>query len=222
MKNRRRILSRYLYLFSLLSCLQISAFDVAAWVATSSRVQNPIILDLIMTGSSATSQQILEALAQRDDLYCEDIIERVFHQETADRELLLESYLTQITEAGEMRIVMWIDANPGISDLMIRNMSSFSSPYLKTCILRLIPYARRVDSKSYLMREAVDTLMEIENQGGYVGSGRFRELLELLRIISDFRDPDFLEICLSISESSRQAMIVSKSREVTLKLISTE
>ena len=167
-----------------------------------------------MTENIATSQKILKALAQRDDLYCEDIIERVYYQESTGRELLLEAYFTQIMEAGELRILIWIDTNPATSDLMIRNLSSFSNPYLKAHVLKLIPHARREDSKSYLMREAVEILSEIETRNGYLGPGHLRELLELLRIIADFRDPDFLEYCISLSEKSRQEIIVTRSRTV--------
>ena len=109
--------------------------------------------------------------------------------------------------------------NPKAYDLLVRNLPVFKDAYLKTLIMRILPFGSRMDTKSYLMNEGQNILSEIEDHNGYLTSGRIRETLEFFSILEQMQDIDFAEVCLAITEKSRQKNIISKGRHVAGSLL---
>jgi hypothetical protein len=202
--------------------VEVCPLDISLWVRESGRANNILIGDIILSEDTDTSLRVIRALAKREDPYMQDIIERLFYQESKgiDTESLLEilfgAILKQYNSPGKMKA--WIDINPRAYDLLIENLLSIENPFLKSYILLILPYGENKKAKSILMSESRAILREMVRDGGYLEPGRIKEVLAVFEGIEAFNDSVFSEMCLSLVEKSRQTVVVSRGRSTLQKL----
>ena len=212
-----------LLLFAIvLSSTDAFSLDLAAWVKESNRNNNAVVGDIILSGDSETSLRVIKALGQREDPYVEDIIERIFYQESRDideeyyLELLLVTILTR--DNSPEKLTAWTNANPRAYDLFSENLTSFNNAFLKSYIILLLPYGETKFAKSPLMSESRLILNEMHHNDGYLMPGRIKEVLAIFETVDVFNDSVFLEVCISLVEQSRQSVIVSRGRSTLRRL----
>jgi hypothetical protein len=212
-----------LLLFAIvLSSTDAFSLDLAAWVKESNRNNNAVVGDIILSGDSETSLRVIKALGQRQDPYVEDIIERIFYQESRDideeyyLELLLVTILTR--DNSPEKLTAWTNANPRAYDLLSENLTSFNNAFLKSYIILLLPYGETKFAKSPLMSESRIILNEMHHNDGYLMPGRIKEVLAIFETVDVFNDSVFLEVCISLVEQSRQSVIVSRGRSTLRRL----
>ena len=212
-----------LLLFAIvLSSTDAFSLDLAAWVKESNRNNNAVVGDIILSGDSETSLRVIKALGQREDPYVEDIIERIFYQESRDideeyyLELLLVTILTR--DNSPEKLTAWTNANPRAYDLLSENLTSFNNAFLKSYIILLLPYGETKFAKSPLMSESRIILNEMHHNDGYLMPGRIKEVLAIFETVDVFNDSVFLEVCISLVEQSRQSVIVSRGRSTLRRL----
>ncbi len=212
-----------LLLFAIvLSSTDAFSLDLAAWVKESNRNNNAVVGDIILSGDTETSLRVIKALGQREDPYVEDIIERIFYQESRDideeyyLELLLVTILTR--DNSPEKLTAWTNANPRAYDLLSENLTSFNNAFLKSYIILLLPYGETKFAKSPLMSESRIILNEMHHNDGYLMPGRIKEVLAIFETVDVFNDSVFLEVCISLVEQSRQSVIVSRGRSTLRRL----
>lgn len=212
-----------LLLFAIvLSSTDAFSLDLAAWVKESNRNNNAVVGDIILSGDIETSLRVIKALGQRQDPYVEDIIERIFYQESRDideeyyLELLLVTILTR--DNSPEKLTAWTNANPRAYDLLSENLTSFNNAFLKSYIILLLPYGETKFAKSPLMSESRIILNEMHHNDGYLMPGRIKEVLAIFETVDVFNDSVFLEVCISLVEQSRQSVIVSRGRSTLRRL----
>ncbi len=209
-------------LLSMLLNVDAFSLDLAAWVKDSNRDNNAVVGDIILSGDSETSLRVIRALGQREDPYVEDIIERIFYQESRDidEEYYLEFLLVTILarENSPEKLTEWTNANPRAYDLLSENLTSFSNAFLKSYIILLLPYGETKIAKSLLMSESRIVLDEMHHNSGYLMPGRIKEVLAVFETVDVFSDSVFLEVCVSLVEQSRQSMVVSRGRSTIRRL----
>jgi hypothetical protein len=210
------------FLLFLAASLPVSPLDIAAWVEQSGRDNNSIVGDIILSEDTDTSLRVISALAKREDPYVEDIIDRIFYQESSDRdeEYLLEALLFAILKNNNSpeKLVNWYSANPHAYRLLVSNLASFENAFLKSYILLLLPYGELKNAKSLLMSESQKILDEMDGNGGYLTPGRINEVLAVFEDMELYNDPIFSEMCLSLIEKTRQRVVVRRGRETLRKL----
>jgi len=212
-----------LLLFAIvLSSTDAFSLDLAAWVKESKKNNNAVVGDIILSGDIETSLRVIKALGQREDPYVEDIIERIFYQESRDideeyyLELLLVTILTR--DNSPEKLTAWTNANPRAYDLLSENLTSFNNAFLKSYIILLLPYGETKFAKSPLMSESRIILNEMHHNDGYLMPGRIKEVLAIFETVDVFNDSVFLEVCISLVEQSRQSVIVSRGRSTLRRL----
>ena len=204
--------------------LNVDAFslDMAAWVKETSRDNNDVVGDIILTEDSETSLRVIRALGQREDPYVEDIIERIFYQESRDidEQYYLELLLATIFKRynSPEKLAEWTNANPRAYNLLLENLTSFRNAFLKSYIILLLPYGETKYAKSLLMSECRIVLNEMHHNSGYLMPGRIKEVLAVFETVDVFSDSVFLEVCISLVEQSRQSMVVSRGRSTIQRL----
>jgi hypothetical protein len=209
-------------LLSMLLSVDVSSLDVAAWVKDTGRDTNSVVGDIILTEDSETSLRVIRALGQREDPYMEDIIERIFYQESRDidEEYYLEVLLVAIYRRynSPEKLAEWTNSNPRAYDLLLENLTSFKNAFLKTYIILLLPHGMTNFSKSFLMSESRIILDEMHHNDGYLMPGRIKEVLAIFEAVDVFNDTVFLEVCVSLVEGSRQRIVVSRGRSTIRRL----
>ncbi len=209
-------------LLLLLSSTPVCPLDIATWVKESGRDSNAVVGDIILSEDTDTSLRVIRALAQREDPYVEDIIDRIFYQESRDRDegYLLETLLFSILKMNNSpeKLTIWTASNPHAYNLLVENLASFKNAFLKSYILLLLPYGETNGSKSLLMSESQRILDEMNRSNGYLTPGRINEVLAVFEGMDYYNDPVFSEMCLSLVEKSRQRMVVRRGQETLQRL----
>ena len=162
----------------------------------------------------------MKALARRDDLYWEDIIEALLKRSPQDYriEIFLELLLDILLSGPADRLEKWVTVNPNGCNLLVRNLGHFYSHSLKSRVIRLMPYVERENLKSFLMTECDYLAKELAAGDGILPDGRLRELIALFDVMQNLNDPDFLEMSITLTELSLQKIAVIRGRDVARSL----
>lgn len=220
MRDMRKHILFSFYLFLCLTAFPNQAF---LWILDSNRSLNMIILDAILAEDEENARHMLKTLVKRPDLFMEDIIEGLFYQHSTDgkNNRCLEVMLESVLEEGkdDEYALLWMTENSCAYGLLVKNLSFFTNPYLKAHILTLLPYSEKPDSKSYLMVAGEQLLRTIERQSGFLLPGHILELSAFFEAVIYFKDRDFIEICVSIIEKTKQEEVVSHGRKIIQKLL---
>ena len=220
MRDMRKYIPFSFYLFLCLTAFPNQPF---LWILDSNRSLNMIILDAILAEDEEYTRHMLKTLVKRSDLFMEDIIEGLFYQHSTDGknnrslEVMLESVLAE-GEDDEFAL-HWMTENSCAYEMLVKNLSFFTNPYLKAHILTLLPYFEKPDSKSYLMVAGEQLLKTIEMQSGFLLPGQVNELSAFFEVVIYFKDRDFLEICVSIIERTKQKEVVRHGKKIIKKLL---
>jgi len=206
-----------LYFLLVAVCFRVFCAEPALWVQGTTRIANPVLLDLILTSDMDTAFRTLDALSGRDDLYMEDIIEGLFYQHSARPrgELYLEVLLDAVIRKNSRRVVdLWLLTNSRAFELLARSLPGLTNARLRTYIITLLPRVEGVDTLSLLMAEGDRLLTMLEDQEGYFRVDQLREALAFFDAVERTGDWSFSELCVSMAERSRQRVVVRKSREI--------
>ena len=72
------------------------------------------------------------------------------------------------------------------------------------------------------LAEGDQLLRRLTAQNGYLGAGQMQEMLQFFDAVRSYSDWQFMEICISIVEQSRQKRVVSEGRALIRVLLEAE
>ena len=213
-------------LFSIIlffSIFPLISMDLPSFIQNSDRTSNDIIFEMLLSEETENKLIILKNLPLREDLYIEDILILIINRENSgfNKEFYLEILFESIFAKSIFKeeIKLWLRINPnGFRNLAI-SLSNYSNNYLKSYIIKLFSFSDYPDIKSYLMTEAKIVLNKIHQNNGLVSPGLKYEIIEIFNTIMFFDEIDFLEICISILEESRDQLIVELGKKTVSVLL---
>jgi hypothetical protein len=205
--------------------LPAAANELENLVSSSGRESNPRIIGLLSTSDLETQLCIAKALGQREDPYAADIIEAIsarFDGKTeSNREHLLRVVLFSLygPDAPPGARQERVEANRAAIDSLLKIFPGFHDPQLKSALIGLIPLLGVREYDSLVVATAGTIIQTMRNHDGIPPA----ETGLLSAILSFFQaDPrmDFLEPCISIADSSRDARIVRLARDTAKRIVS--
>ncbi len=201
------------------------AFAFAAWgsewrgfVARSSRAQNSSILELLLESDLSLQLEILSALGERKDPYVSDILEGirsgfdsgdVYGCEYLCR-VLIASILAPSLPSEVLR--ERAQANKSVLDGMIRGMREVSDPMLRLELVHAMELLPEYDYSPCVSEQLGLSLERMRDADGNAEPSLRALVLSLLSFAARHPRTEFLKICMDVSRSVRDSLIVDSAR----------
>jgi hypothetical protein len=211
-----------------LSLTPAGALDCSQIVITSDRSYDPFLLWILFSLDLTDQVCILKHLGQRPDPYVEDYISGLLSRMTPSKKeryeyllrVLLFSVFHPDLEDDEIAARVLINKR-GIKDL-ISKIQSFSDPVLKCQIMWIIPSVHDLASFSFCMTEGNYLISILQETMGTPDPLINEEIICLLKTVQQIGNTDYLFLCESFVELSRNKGVVDIARQTLRILLSRE
>jgi len=209
-----------LLLFSLCAA-SAQAVDWGAFVASSDRGDDRLILEIMEGADFDTRVQMCEALGSRKDPYAEDILSWLMarfspsteHESEVLVRLTMKSFFDEAPNDQVLR--ERLQANPGFIDDLVGSVAKWQDPMLKDSIIRLLPHLGDMNRLPALMEVGTGIVETLQRTAGNISAAETRLAYDYLAIVQAIGTPDFLEPCLAIARLSRDKDLTLKARQVS-------
>jgi hypothetical protein len=209
-------------------CLALNPHPLAAagvedWIAVTDRVDNPLIIEYLLSGDYSQSSQLMECIGRRADPYISDILRVLLEHFSATqgyRQQQLALSLLQATfppgsSADELK--RRLAANPEGLALLARGLNGFLLPLRRESV-RVIRASGSDSFDKYILEQAAWCFHLLERQNGRTDAEQRALILEILEYAEARRDPLFLDPILRILEATREQTVAEKSLQTARAL----
>jgi len=205
----------------LLSTAAAAAGGWGDFVAASDSSLDPAIIAAFETGDFDTRLSICQAMGRRADPVAQSLLFHLIrvtsrgerHQAEHLLRALLESLFSPegSPEALQQRYAANREA---LLDVEAR-WDTFADPQLRAILLRILPLFDKGQARPILMAAGSALIGMLEQAEGLLPPGETGLLLDFLAAVETIRDPDFLELCLSITRLSREKPVIDRARRAS-------
>jgi hypothetical protein len=199
-------------------CAAVSFGESYDWISSGTRLDNPVVLPLLLDSDRDTAEAVVAALAARADWYVEDIITGLLDQHSATAVDLAGAYLDRIvTRPGGARA--WVAANPAAAGRLVEALPTLRDAYARAAALRLLPHtppARAAAAVAAALTRAAEALAA---SGGHAAGAARAEVFAALAAADALADPAFAQPLLSIARVSRDPDCVTQARRIADRLL---
>lgn len=216
-----------LFLVCFILCLflePVNSLDCRQIIINSDRSDDPFFLKILFSLDLTDQICIVTYLGQRRDPYVEEyifgIMSRMVPLKRDRYEYLLRVLLFSVFHPGfeEDELAARIFINKKGIECLISQLHIFHDPLLKCQILWMIPVVHDVSFFAYCMTEGEYLLTKVKQAKGMPDVMVNEEIICLLETIQQIGDRDYLFLCQSFIESSRNKRVVNAARE-TMKIL---
>lgn len=198
------------------------AQDFAAWVRTSGREDNDLLIELISQGELSACLEICRAIGLRSDFRVGEVILALggSFSRASQNELLLRVLLASVFPVGLERTELRerLKENLESLDFLFSTLSRYDLP-LKREIIRLMAGLPEPKYQGMLMSEGRRITELLRRQKGRLEQEQAALIVTFLETVSATGSPDFADVVLTILERTRHPGVAEKARSVARVLL---
>lgn len=215
----------FINLLVIMICFRFFSLDCRYIVIYSDRSRNGFLLNLFL-GEDLTDQIcIVTNLGRRSDPFVEEfIISITDHMTPLKRDkyeyllrVLLFSVFHPDFDEDELRARILVNKK-GV-EYLVRQLHVFQDPMLKCQILWMIPHLHDPAFFSVCMTEGDHLLSILKQTSGMPGCLINQEIICLLEIVEQIGNKDYLPLCQSFIQFSRNKQVIEESRQLSKVLL---
>jgi hypothetical protein len=210
----------------LLLCAAAAFGQSYEWVRTGARIENPVVLSLLLDYDLDTAEAAIRALAERPDQYVEDIISALLYQHSPWGERLAGEYLIRVTGRGAgggepdaRAAARWARTNPAALDRLLAALPALGDGYARVAALRLAPMAGARRARPVLAVELAALAEALAARGGRASGAPRREIFAALAAAEALGGEELAPPVIEIARVSRDAEVVDEARRVAELLL---
>lgn len=202
----------------------VYSLDCRQLILNSDRSSDAFFLKILLSQDLTDQICILKNLGQRPDPYVEEyifgIMSRMESRKKDRYEYLLRILLFSVfnPDFDEDELAARIVINKKGIEYLITQMHIFHDPMLKCQIIWIIPYVHDLSSFAFCMTEGEYLLSILKQTKGMPDSIINEEIICLLETIQQIGNHDYLFLCESFIELSRNKKVVDAARG-TIKIL---
>jgi hypothetical protein len=204
----------------LVTSAMVAADDWGTFAARSSRVDDPLLLQVMGEEDLTTKALICGGVGRREDPYAADIIGSLMDRnaggERVQVELLLRLLLQGLFDParGDKKIQSAISANAGVLDSMIYRIDRWADPQLKSTLVRLFPSMPAEKVLPALLTVGSELLESLSSENGLLPPQRMGLAMDYLATVEKMKCRDALDQCAALARLSREKVLVDRARSV--------
>jgi hypothetical protein len=216
----------FAWIFICLFITPAGALDCSQIVINSDRTNDPFLLHILFSRNLTDQVCILKYLGQRNDPYVEEYIFGIMsHMDPVKKdryEYLLRVLLFSVfhPDFDENELATRVLLNKRGIDFLISQIHTFYDPVLKCQIIWIIPYVHDQSSFSFCMTEGESLLSLLKKTKGMPDAVVNEEIICLLDTIQQIGNHDYLFLCQSFIELSRNKRVVDAARHTITVVVS--
>ena len=217
----------------LLACLLAAApalqcQEFSAWIPSTDRTDNPLIRELLSSGSLGERLAVAEALGARGDAYIGDLLESLLAGLSGparpEGELLLRVMLASVfpPSLSAEELERRLGPNRQAIELLAESVPGFGAPLAReTCrvLARAIGTGGGGGLKGALMAEGRRLAEALGERSGYSDSEEADRLAAFLEAVETIADPVFADIVVRILETTRTRELGRYARFVLARIL---